>query len=56
MSLKYINFFDANAMGPIYFHFIQHEGNNGFLDDNFLFKWSGDERTGRGMLNVEHVE
>ncbi|SIN91728.1 4-hydroxyphenylpyruvate dioxygenase [Bradyrhizobium erythrophlei] len=48
--------FSANAIGPIFFEFIQRKGDDGFGEGNFkaLFESIEEDQIRRGVLKVEH--
>ena len=47
--------FSANAIGPIFFEFIQRKGDNGFGEGNFkaLFESIEEDQIRRGVLTLE---
>jgi len=49
--------FSANAIGPIFFEFIQLKGDDGFGEGNFkaLFESIEEDRIRRGVLKVENA-
>ena len=49
-----LQIFSANAIGPIFFEFIQRKGDDGFGEGNFkaLFKSIEEDQIRRGVLKV----
>ena len=52
-----LQIFSANAIGPIFFEFIQRKGDDGFGEGNFkaLFESIEEDQVRRGVLKVEDV-
>jgi len=52
-----LQIFSANAIGPIFFEFIQRKGDDGFGEGNFkaLFESIEEDQIRRGVLKVEHA-
>src|SRR5260370_39619112 len=52
-----LQIFSANAIGPIFFEFIQRKGDDGFGEGNFkaLFESIEDDQIRRGVLKVGAV-
>ena len=50
-----LQIFSANAIGPIFFEFIQRKGDDGFGEGNFkaLFELIEEDQIRRGVLKVE---
>jgi 4-hydroxyphenylpyruvate dioxygenase len=50
-----LQIFSANAIGPIFFEFIQRKGDDGFGEGNFkaLFESIEEDQIRRGVLKVE---
>jgi len=53
-----LQIFSANAIGPIFFEFIQRKGDDGFGEGNFkaLFESIEEDQIRRGVLKVEPAE
>src|SRR5215467_3493718 len=53
-----LQIFSANAIGPIFFEFIQRKGDDGFGEGNFkaLFESIEEDQIRRGVLKVEAAE
>ncbi|HTO63738.1 MAG TPA: 4-hydroxyphenylpyruvate dioxygenase [Bradyrhizobium sp.] len=53
-----LQLFSANAIGPIFFEFIQRKGDDGFGEGNFkaLFESIEEDQIRRGVLKVEAAE
>ncbi|WP_024511742.1 4-hydroxyphenylpyruvate dioxygenase [Bradyrhizobium sp. ARR65] len=53
-----LQIFSANAIGPIFFEFIQRKGDDGFGEGNFkaLFESIEEDQIRRGVLKVEHAD
>jgi len=53
-----LQIFSANAIGPIFFEFIQRKGDDGFGEGNFkaLFESIEEDQIRRGVLTVEPAE
>jgi 4-hydroxyphenylpyruvate dioxygenase len=52
-----LQIFSANAIGPIFFEFIQRKGDDGFGEGNFkaLFESIEEDQIRRGVLKVGHA-
>ena len=52
-----LQLFSANAIGPIFFEFIQRKGDDGFGEGNFkaLFESIEEDQIRRGVLKVDHA-
>ena len=52
-----LQIFSANAIGPIFFEFIQRKGDDGFGEGNFkaLFESIEEDQIRRGVLKVENA-
>ena len=52
-----LQIFSANAIGPIFFEFIQRKGDDGFGEGNFkaLFESIEEDQIRRGVLKVDHA-
>ena len=52
-----LQIFSANAIGPIFFEFIERKGDDGFGEGNFkaLFESIEEDQIRRGVLNVENA-
>ena len=50
-----LQIFSANAIGPIFFEFIQRKGDDGFGEGNFkaLFESIEEDQIRRGVLKVD---
>ncbi len=52
-----LQIFSANAIGPIFFEFIQRKGDDGFGEGSFwaLFRSIEEDHIRRGVLEVDHA-
>jgi len=52
-----LQIFSANAIGPIFFEFIERKGDDGFGEGNFkaLFESIEEDQIRRGVLKVENA-
>jgi 4-hydroxyphenylpyruvate dioxygenase len=52
-----LQIFSANAIGPIFFEFIQRKGDDGFGEGNFkaLFESIEEDQIRRGVLKVDNA-
>ena len=55
MTKVLLQLFSANAIGPIFFEFIQRKGDDGFGEGNFkaLFESIEEDQIRRGVLKVD---